>query len=80
MPKINFSKFTDLLKKLTDFIPKKGIEKLLFKALLGIWVLVIIAVIVLRIVYTAYDNVEDRIKEAATSATPPVASTSEITR
>ncbi len=79
MPKINFSKFTDLLKKLTDFIPKKGIEKLLFKALLGIWVLVIIAVIVLRIAYTTYNNVEDRIKEAATSARPPVASPSEIT-
>lgn len=58
--------FSGSIKKLADFIHKRNIEKLIFKALVAIWLLVIIVVIILRMTDNARNNIEEKIKEAAT--------------
>jgi hypothetical protein len=58
--------FKNSIKKLNEFLTKQDIEKIAFKALAGIWVLVILIVAVLRFAHGAREDIERKIIEAAT--------------
>ncbi len=61
----------NLIKRLIEIIPKRDIEKLIFKILLGIWLLVIVVVVILRVTLEAHNDIEKKIIEAATSVKFP---------
>ncbi len=67
----------NVFKKVIEFLPKRDIEKLVFKILLGTWFIVIIVVVILRSVLGAQDNIEKKIMKAAT-VTKPSAKKTEI--
>jgi len=56
---------SNLLKRLVDHIPKRDIEKLVFKTLLGVWALVTVASAVLRVAIGGRDDIEKKMIEAA---------------
>lgn len=72
--------FANFTKKLIAFIPTRNIEKIAFRILLGVWLLIILVVIILGTILSASDDIEKRIKETATNVTFPAIEESEIER
>ncbi len=68
---MKISDLSNLIKRLIEIIPKRDIEKLIFKILLGIWLFVIVAVVILRVTFEAHNDIEKKIIETATSVKFP---------
>jgi len=59
-------KISDSIKKITDILPRSNVEKLILRTLIAIWIITLLAVIGLRAIKGASDNVEKKISETAT--------------
>lgn len=57
----------EILKRIIERVPKHNIEKFIFEALLGVWVIVVIIIIILRIVLGTRYNIEREMITAATN-------------
>jgi len=56
---------TGFLKKISEFIPKRDIARLVFKILLGVWAFVLVTVIALQTFSAARDDIEKRMTRIA---------------
>ncbi|MBU4488444.1 MAG: hypothetical protein KKI13_05200 [Candidatus Omnitrophica bacterium] len=63
---MRFPKIQDLLKKITDILPKKDVEKIALKILVAIWIIVTISTFGLRFAKDEGDDIEKKISDAAT--------------
>ncbi len=59
-------KISDSIKKVTELLPKKDIEKIILKTLFVLWVVAALATSGLRMVKNSDDAIEKRISETAT--------------
>lgn len=59
-------KISDYIKRVTDILPKRDVEKLVLKVLIAMWIITFLAVLSLRTIKGASDSVEKKISEMAT--------------
>ena len=62
--------FSSMLKKLLDFVPRRDIEKLIFKILLGAWLIIIVLASIFKAGIGVRDDIERKITEAARGVKP----------
>lgn len=59
-------KISDSIKKVTELLPKKDIEKIALKILFIVWIIVAVAALGLRMIKPGSDAIEKKIQDAAT--------------
>lgn len=62
---MRFTKIWDMLGKIADALPKKDIEKIVLKALIAFWIIVIVVTFGLRLAKDESDDIEKKISGAA---------------
>ena len=63
---MKFPNVLDILKKITAFLPRRNIERIIFRLLVYAWFAVVIVVVILRLVHGTREDIETRIMKAAT--------------
>ncbi len=74
------SQISDIIKKVLDALPKHNLEKIIFKILLGMWIVVIIGLIGITFMLEARNDIEVKMVAAATAVKPYARTRSYIDR